>query len=680
MIRMRMTSFAAGAVLAAIAASPVSAQTFGFFPPAPQTTADVVRAWVSAVDATPEWTARIDSATDEGNDGVIIRGLSIGSETNAAFKVEVGALTIRGFAASGDGFTASAVEADQARVSAGPMTFTLTDAELAGLNVPSLSDIVLDPTRPFASMAKAYGVAARMKLDSGRVARLQLDQVNQGVASAVSYQNIVLGKLADGRLDQLTAGPVAMASPAPEGLVRFSIDRVESRGLDIAAMARAFDPDRHPNSAGDEEWRPALAYGAYRNVAIEALGLKATIGALSVENLGLRPPQNGSGALFDESTTNANVSPKEALRLATDRMLGFLSSMSAGQVGIRDLDIVGTGFSRFRVGAINLRDVSLDSIGEFRIDDVRIAAGEQASFDLGRFAIGRVVMPRVEAIRAVVEATLGGDNPDISSLAPQIGSVDIRGAKFATPESGVVGIDSFRLDLGSYVGQVPTVVELATSGISLDRRFLEGFPEARLLDELGYDRLAFNSSLKLDWQESASALRVQDFNLAIDKVGRMSADLDFGGLTREGLQAGAFDALTFGGGTIALTDDSAVDRVFEAQAARLKVEPATLKKRASDFVPALTKILANPFLRGQLVGVLPGPLATVVNALTPMLNDPGLSAQVVKALQGFIDAKGTITVSARPASPVPLGSLTEAIGKAPETLPSLLSVEVGQSP
>jgi hypothetical protein len=52
----------------------------------------------------------------------------------------------------------------------------------------------------------------------------------------------------------------------------------------------------------------------------------------------------------------------------------------------------------------------------------------------------------------------------------------------------------------------------------------------------------------------------------------------------------------------------------------------------------------------------------------------------VKALQGFIDAKGTITVRARPANPVPLGSLSEAVGKAPETLPSLLSVEISKSP
>jgi hypothetical protein len=513
---------------------------------------------------------------------------------------------------------------------------------------------------------------------------LQIDQQNDGIASAVSYQNIVLGELADGRLDQLTAGPVAMTSPAPEGLVRFSIDRVESRGMDLGATAHVFDPDQYANGLGDGEWRPALAYGAYRNLAIEAFGLKATIGTLSVENLSLRQPPRSFAPLFDESITNANMPTQEALRLASDHSLGFLSSMSAGQVGFRDLDIVGTGFSRFRVGAFAVRDVSLDSVGEFRVDDVQIAAAGQASFDLGRFALGRIVMPRVEAIRAVIESELGGGNSDLSSLFPQIGSVDIRGAKFATPESGEIGIDRFRLDLGSYVGQVPTVVELDTSGISLDRRFLEGFPEARLLGELGYDRLAFDSGLKLDWQESASALRLQDFHLSVDKVGRVNADLDFGGLTREGIQAGgiggAFDRLTFGGGTIALTDDSAMDRVFEAQAARLKVEPATLRKRASDFIPALTKMLANPFLRGQFVGVLPGPLATVVNAVTPMLSDPALSEQVVKALQGFIDAKGTITVRARPANPVPLGSLTEAIGKAPETLPSLLSVEISKSP
>ena len=77
-----------------------------------------------------------------------------------------------------------------------------------------------------------------------------------------------------------------------------------------------------------------------------------------------------------------------------------------------------------------------------------------------------------------------------------------------------------------------------------------------------------------------------------------------------------------------------------------------------------------------------GRVTTGLMAYTEILplNDPALSEQVVKALQGFIDAKGTITVRARPVNPVPLGSLSEAVGKAPETLPSLLSVEISKSP
>ena len=654
-------------------------------PAAAETAGDSLRAWVSAVDLTPEWSASFQSLTEDSPSGASVKGLTIRSEQDDTLAVEIGQLAIHSYADAGGGFTAGEVEIDQGRLSAGPVTFTISDVKLSGLAVPNLDDIRLDPRQPFTSTIKAYGAAARMRLDRGSIGRLQLDQQSGGVASAVSYQNVVLGRLDQGRLEQLSAGPVAMVAPAPEGLVRFSIDRVESRGMDIDAMARVFDPDRYPGGAGDGQWRPALAFGAYRNLAIEALDLKISVGTIAVENLQLRQPRRSFAPLFERPNAGAAMTVQESARLTAEHGLDFASSMSVGRIGLEDLDITGTGFSRFRVAAFSVEDLSLDGAGEFRVDDLRIAANGQASFDIDRFAIGRIVLPQIDAIRSVVLTELGGGNGDLSSLLPRVGYVDIRGAKFATPESGEAAIGRFRLDLGSYVGAVPTAIELTTSGISLDRRFLEGFPEARLLDELGYDRLAFNSGLRLDWQESASALRVQDFHVAVDKVGRMSADLDFGDLTRADIQGnggigGAFGKMTFGGGTIAVTDDSAIDRVFEAQAARLKIDPETLRKRASDFIPALTAMLANPFLRGQLVGVLPAPLAALVNALTPMLNDPALAKQVVQALQGFIDAKGTITVRARPANPVPLGSLAETVASAPETLPALLSVEVSKTP
>lgn len=663
-----------GALCAASATTPALAGAAG----------DAVRAWVSAVDASPEWTANFQSVSDEGEDGAVVKGLAIKSEQSDALGVTVTTLTLRGYVATGDGFTASSVEADQAKFASGPMSFTIENASLSNLGVPGLAEIRFDPQRPFLSTIRAYSAVAKMRLESGRIGHLQLDQQNQGVSSAVSYQNIALGKLEGGQLAQLTAGPIAMASPAPEGLVRFSVDRMDARGVDIDAMTRVFDPDRYTSGVGDGQWKLALASGSYRNISVDALDLRLTIGSITTENLKLRQPPQSFAAMFDRPESDTKLTGDAAMKLVTGQGLNFLSSMSVGRMVFDDMDVVGTGFSRFRIGNVSLEDASLDSIGEFRIDDVRVAAGEQAQFDLGRFSVGQVVLPKVDAIREVVTARLGNADPDLSSVLPQVGFVDMRGLKFATPESGAVGVGNFRVDLGGYVGAVPTVVALNSSGVSLDRRFLQGIPEARLLTELGYDKIDLNSALKIDWRESDGALRVEDFHVAIDKVGSIRGVLDIGGVTRADLQGETLDTLldklTFGSGSISITDDSALDRVFDAQAARLKVEPATLKKRASDFIPALTKMLGNPFLRGQVVGVLPKPLASLVTALTPMLNDPVLSKQVVQSLQGFIDTKGTIVVSAQPTSPVPIGSLAATAGSTPEKLPSLLSVQVSKTP
>src|SRR5262245_12901844 len=89
-----------GALCAASATTPALAGAAG----------DAVRAWVSAVDASPDWIANFQGVTDEGEDGAVVKGLTIKSEQSDALGVTVGTLTVRGFALAGDGFTATSID------------------------------------------------------------------------------------------------------------------------------------------------------------------------------------------------------------------------------------------------------------------------------------------------------------------------------------------------------------------------------------------------------------------------------------------------------------------------------------------------------------------------------------------------------------------------------------------
>ena len=73
--------------------------------------------------------------------------------------------------------------------------------------------------------------------------------------------------------------------------------------------------------------------------------------------------------------------------------------------------------------------------------------------------------------------------------------------------------------------------------------------------------------------------------------------------------------------------------------------------------------------REDLAGAMPLTLMLV-------LKNPGFQEKLAPALQAFIRTPGTMTLTAAPATPVPLTKIIAAAESDPRSLPTLLSIDV----
>ncbi len=219
-----------------------------------------IRGWVASIDASPAWSASYGDLTYDAASGqAVLTGLAIHS-TTPGIAVDFGKIAIAGFTATADGgFTASRITADKGSLAVGPFKVALADAEINKFAMPPLSATTWDAEHPFTSMVAAYAPLSRIAMNNGRVGSLTITEENAGVSSRIVYDQFRIDRWADGKIAAITAGPLDMQSPDPDGLVTMKATSFEARDLDLDAALRVFDPTRYAGGVGDEAWHQVIA-------------------------------------------------------------------------------------------------------------------------------------------------------------------------------------------------------------------------------------------------------------------------------------------------------------------------------------------------------------------------------------------------------------------------------------
>jgi hypothetical protein len=361
---------------AALFAAPASAEE-------PVETA--IKVWVAAIDASPDWTAHFDGLTyDAASQKAVLTGLSIASE-KPGVATNLATVTLTGFAQTADGgFSATHIAADKGTATAGPLAATISDVELNGIAMPPVGGLAWDPEHLFTSIIRAYAPVAKVRMTNGRIGAIDLVQDTKGVKSRIGYSQFRIDRWADGKIAGVTAGPLSMDAPSPDGLLKMRVASVEGRDLDLDQFLRVYDPDRYAGGVGDMAWHPVMGMAAYHDFSIEGPGLKTTMSLLSMENFRLRQPKQSFAAFLDRVFASPDQ-PPDGIE-STHAAINMLSAYSIGRFGISRLDVKATGIDTLHLGGFSLSDLSIDGLGEFAIDDFQGAVRDQGTVKIGRFA------------------------------------------------------------------------------------------------------------------------------------------------------------------------------------------------------------------------------------------------------------------------------------------------------
>jgi hypothetical protein len=620
-----------------------------------------IRGWVAALDASPNWVAGFaELSYDEGRREATLRNLTIRSETlSTKIEVSFGTLGVVGYSETADGgFKALEIKADDSKVVIGDLAdVTMRDLRVDNLAVPSFASFVFDPNRPFTSGVKAMAIAAKTSIDSIKIANIQSTQTAEGQTSRADYGSYELKGMADGKIDQVAVGPVKQEMPSPDGLMTFGIDRIEARKYDLDAVVAVFDPDRYVGGVGDGKWRDVLALEVYKNFTINVPGAAIRIGSFETENLRMRQPKRNVGEVIDTLLTKPDMPEEEVGRLVSENLAGLLGFAGVGSLRLSDLDVTAPEIERFHLGDFHITDMSSDGIGEIGINDLDAAAQDKSSVGAERLAIGDIRFGDLDYLANMLRAAEAGADIDPLPLMPTLGFAEAIDLDVVQAGTRLGAVERARLDLGAYIGPVPTKIATDIRGLDLDLSQVSDRRAREMLRDLGYQRLVADYGFTLAWREADESVKVDGFRLAIKDLATLTMDATLVGLSRQAIEdpqnlEPALAGLQFTQGQLAIEDQSIVERAIGMQAKKMNVEPDKFRQ--------------------QIAGALP--------LFLMALRNPGFQAKLAPALQAFIKTPGTMTILANPATPIPVLQLIETAETAPQKLPDLLQVEIKTTP
>lgn len=616
---------------------------------ADEATEAFLKSWVASIDSAPGWDARFAAVATDASGTTTLTNFVVTSE-KPGFELSIAAIGVSGYDAGANAlFAADTVTINGGKVKAGDaLAVALDDVALSGLALPPASDFVWDGDRPYLGLVKAFSAFSQISMASATIGTFVLDQTYEGERSTTTYTDVELTNWSDGKIASITSGPIEATTPSDQTLVAMRIAGAESNDIDLGAMVRILDPDQYAGGKGDMVWHTILGRTVYNDMIMAFPGVTVRISEAFNENFQMRQPEGGIEAFLDLGMPGSEEKyekPEEAAKLVQ-----ALRAFGIGRVGLTNLDVEAEGIERAHLDSLTLADFSFDRLGEFSFDGIDVSVPGQGSAKVGRVAIGDLIFPPMEALMAIAAAEDAGQDPDVSAAMPKLGffeaaavSVDIQGVVSAA-------LEKMRLDLGNYVGPVPTSVSLEVVDADLPIEVIEEADARQVLEALGYERVRIDAGLKVDWSE-AGELNIGEYRVGIRDAGVISGDARLSGLTPAEYELledpAVLSRLLFHGGSLSILDQSIVSRGVALQAGMTGTNPDEFRQ---------TFVMGLPYM------------------LT-FLGNPDLIKQVVPILQAFVRTDGgSVTAVSNPPEPIPFMDLAEA-AEDPIALYTLLGVQ-----
>jgi hypothetical protein len=607
-----------------------------------------IKNWIASVPGTDWKIGYRNLSYDPASDRTTVTDLAAVA-ASLELTINFKTVAITGYTPTPDGgFNATSLTADGGSMAMDEAKLTMSGIVATNFGTGPLAPVAYDKNRPITSLVQLYANFLKMHVDHAAIGKVTFKDESDG--TEFTYADSTLDKWVNGRVASMRLGPMEAAFTDEDGNpVRFTIGGAEARDTDLDAIMRVYDPSRYVAGVGDQIWRPVIALIRYENLVIESPEFDFTLGAWTLENMKMRQPKESFTAALDRiALLGKGQEPSPA---DTRALLGIWSAMAVGKFSMTEIE-VDTDVGYGTLDGFTISDFSADGIGEISIDYLETFWAD-GFLSIGRLAAGAITLPGVDKLLAAYDASLKDQDFEYAQLSPRLGYLEAAEIDFETSDTPEVALDKFRLDLGNYVGLVPTLVALELAGLDVPVDLFSDDDVDTMLKALGYDRLRADYRVRLAWRESDSTVTVDDLRLALADVGAISGKAVLGGLARthladtDSLRDALMD-LSLISSSLTVEDKSIINRWVAQQAYQMGVDQGVFRTQFANSVGAMVQSIGNKAFQDKLGA----------------------------ALKTYILRPGSFTISVKPPDPVPVAGVAVLAAIFPETLPQILGLEV----
>lgn len=289
------------------------------------------------------------------------------------------------------------------------------------------------------------------------------------------------------------------------------------------------------------------------------------------------------------------------------------------------------------------------SDGGFTADEIGFDKLEIAESD------GKLTIDHASATKVVARA------PEVvkktNGLANMLEAFEMTGIVVVGEDKKTIPIVSVRATSADWVDGMPRKGSLDIRGITVPIDPKDD--GAKELIALGYGTVSADVSISGSWDDKTGRLEVQQTTAGAN-MGGLEIALAIGGLTPDVIakmraagedqakQLELLQGLTLEKARVRWSDASLTGRILSAQAKDQGVDVPTFTKQIKLMVPMLVSMIGNKDFEGK----------------------------ITKAAGAYLDAPKSLTVTAKPAQPMPLAQLMGAAMMAPQSLPTVLGADV----
>ena len=336
---------------------------------------------------------------------------------------------------------------------------------------------------------------------------------------------------------------------------------------------------------------------------------------------------------------------------------------------------------------VTLTGVSVKSTAapgkDFKIGDVTLEGVEET--DGGGYYAETVTLPDVDVKQ---------DDTAITAKDISIGGLSIPGnpaggtvndiVLYETAASGpvtvtakgkqVFSMDESEANLTKQESDAGFDFDVTFSGIKADLSDVQDAKSKDAIEKLGLKNLAGEMTMKGSWEVATGNVSLEEYAFDFANVGRLALAFDVSGYTldfmksvQEAMKAAETNPNKEEANQAMGLSMMGLIQQLTFNSASIRFDDATITKRVLDYI-------------GSQQGTTGDQLAQSLKGMVPLmmaqLNVPELQNQVSSAVNTYLDAPKSLTISAEPANPVPFPMIIGAAMGAPNTVPSVLGVKV----